>query len=153
MKLRYEGAFEANKSPEEIFKFLTDPYKFARTFPGFRNVKVSEEGSFTVNLTVNIGPLRGDATVEGRFTEISEYSYAKVSGRGVGVGSSLNFILEFRVASLNSTSKVYWIFEGKIGGLAASIGERVLNAIAKSLIDDIINNIVKALANTSTEPS
>lgn len=145
MKLKYEGAFEVSKSPREVFKFLTDPHKFARTFPGFRSVEVSEGGSFTVNLNVNIGPLRGDATLEGSFIEVREYSYAKVSGRGVGVGSSLNFVLEFRVTSLNSTSRVDWTFEGEIGGLAASIGERVLNAIAKNMVDDIISNIVEAL--------
>jgi carbon monoxide dehydrogenase subunit G len=145
MKLKYEGYFEIPRDRSTVFHFLTDPKRFAKAFPGFKNVEVTGINEFKVDLTINIGPLRGDAVVVGKFIEAREPSYAKVTGRGKGAGSTLDFMLLFTIDEINTGSKVSWVFEGTVGGLAASIGGRVLDSIARNLINDIISNLRRDL--------
>ncbi len=148
MKLKYEGSFEVPKNRVEVYRFLTDPERFARVFPGFKRVEVTGTGEFKVDLAINIGPLRGDATILGRFVEVREYSYSKITGMGRGVGSTLEFTLTFTIDETSIGSKVSWIFEGTIGGLAASVGRGVLDTIAHSMIDEVVNNLKMNLLNS-----
>jgi carbon monoxide dehydrogenase subunit G len=147
LRLKYEGFFEVPKGRIEVYQFLVDPRKFARALPGFKNVEVTGEGEFKVDLTINIGPLRGDATVTARFVEAREHSHAKVTGRGRGAGSTLDFTLTFTIDEINTGSKINWVFEGTVGGLAASIGGRVLDSIARNIINDVVNNLKNQLLN------
>lgn len=145
MRLKYEGVFESPRGRMEVYQFLVDPRKFARALPGFKNVEVTGEGEFKVELIINIGPLRGDAIVTARFVETREHSYAKVTGRGRGAGSTLDFTLTFTIDETNTGSKISWAFEGTVGGLAASIGGRVLDSIARNIINDVITNLKNQL--------
>ncbi len=103
------------------------------------------ENEFKVNLAISIGPLRGDVMIIGRFVEVREHSYAKITGKGIGIDSTLNFTLTFTINEINTKSKIDWVFEGVAEGLIALIDKRLVDAIAYNIVDDIINNIKKEL--------
>ena len=144
MKVRYQGSFDTSRDPEEVFNFLTDPNRFSRSFPGFQGVDV-EDKEFTINLNLSLGPLRGKARVRASFEEAERPLRARVRGSGSGVGSTLDFTLEFTITALDGKSRVEWVFEGNVGGLAASLGGRVLDSLARRMINDIISGLKKEL--------
>ncbi len=82
--------------------------------------------------------------------EAREHNHAKVTGRGRGAGSTLDFTLTFTIDEINTGSKINWVFEGTVGGLAASIGGRVLDSIARNIINDTVNNLKNQLLNLQT---
>ncbi|GBF09472.1 CoxG homolog [Aeropyrum pernix] len=144
LKVRYEGSFEVSKTPGEVFEFLTDPRRFSRAFPGFKSVEV-EDGSFTIELRLSLGPLRGDARVRASFEDLEKPSKATVKGSGRGAGSTLDFTLRFAVEPSGGGSRVSWVFEGNVGGLAASMGGRVLDSLARRMINDVISGVKREL--------
>lgn len=145
MRLRYQGSFEVSRDPGEVFEFLLDPNRFSKSFPGFRGVEVHSERDFTIKLRLSLGPIRGDATVKASIIEAEKPSRAKIKGRGTGAGSTLDFTLEFTVEPSGEGSKVNWLFEGTVGGLAASLGGRVLDSLARRLINDIVAGVKREL--------
>jgi len=145
LRLKYDGYFEVPRSRFYVFQFLRDPLRFARVLPGFKEVEVIGVHEFKVYLTLNVGPLRGDVVVVGRLVEVEEPKYIKVVGRGEGVNSTLDFTLIFAVDEVNTGSRVSWVFEGTVGGLAALMGRRVLDGIARILINDIVSCLREAL--------
>lgn len=146
MKVKYRGFFTVDRDVGYVFKFLTDPQRFVKVFPGCKGIVVTETSEFVIDMIINIGPLRGDVKLRGRFAEVTENKFIKIEGNGVGVNSSMDYILTFTLSSLNSSTRVEWVFEGTISGLAALLGERVLNKIAESLVEDIIKGIVEELS-------
>jgi carbon monoxide dehydrogenase subunit G len=141
VRIRYTGEFTVSKPPEEVFDFLTDPRRFSKAFPGFQSVEVGESGEFTVRLKLSLGPLRGDARVRARIVEAEKPRRARVKGNGSGAGSTLDFTLEFEVEPSDGGSRVSWVFEGNVGGLAASMGGRVLDPLARRMIRDIVEGV------------
>ena len=144
MKVSYKGSFTLPKPPEEVFEFLTDPNRFARTFPGFKSVEVDPEG-FTIKVKLALGPLRGDARVRGKIVEAEKPKRAVIKGAGSGAGSTIDFTLEFTVEPSDGGSKVDWAFNGDVGGLAASMGGRVLDPMARRLINQIVEGIKREI--------
>lgn len=148
MKVRYTGEFTVSRPPEEVYRFLVDPNSFARAFPGFKGVDVNEDGSFTIRLRLSLGPLRGDARVKARIVEAEEPRRAKVKGSGQGAGSTLDFTLEFSITPEGGGSRVAWEFQGDVGGIAASMGARVLDPMARRMIRDVVDGIKRELEST-----
>lgn len=148
MKVRYTGEFSVSRPPGEVYRFLTDPNSFARAFPGFKGVEVHGDGSFTIRLRLSLGPLRGDARVRARIVEAEEPRRAKVKGSGQGAGSTIDFTLEFTVKPEGGRSVVAWEFNGDVGGIAASLGARVLDPMARRMINDVVDGIKRQLEST-----
>ena len=47
MAIKFAGAFEVRRTPEDVYDFLTDPNKFAPLLPEFRGVSVEDAQNFT----------------------------------------------------------------------------------------------------------
>jgi len=146
VRVVYKGEFIVNRDPEIVFRFLSNPRIFARVFPGFQDVEIMEGKEFIVKLKISIGPFRGDVTLRGRFIELVENRLVKVAGRGEGVGSTIDYMLTFVLTKVNSETRVSWVFEGYIEGLATLLSDKVLNSITKSLIDEITEGIISEVS-------
>lgn len=145
MRLQYSGAFEVRASKDEVYRFLTDPNKVAKAFPGVERVEVQDENSFSVRATLGVGHLRGSMSFKLRFDEKRPTDHARVSGRGTGLQSTADISLSFDLEDLgDGVTRVRWFFEGNVGGLVGSLGGRILDDVARKLVDDVISNIKKA---------
>jgi Uncharacterized conserved protein len=147
LKIRYEGFSEVSRGRAEVYQYLVDSHKFAKALPGFQKVEIIGEGGFKVDLVISVGSLRDSALVAAKFVEVKEHSYAKITGKGRSVGSTLDFTLTFAIDEVNIGSKINWVFEGTVEGLVASIGRRILNSVARNIINDVINNLKNDLLN------
>ena len=58
---------------------------------------------------------------------------------------------EFKVEDLGGKTRVEWAFDGDVGGLAASLGGRVLDSLARRLIGEIISNIKSGIESGSAK--
>ena len=150
MRVKYEGSFRVEKDPVSVFKYLTDPLRFSKAFPGFQGVEVLGEGEFKIDLTLKLGPVSGRGNVRGRIVEAREASYVKIRGNSRGAGSSLDYTLEFRITGDNGGSTVKWRFEGTVVGLAASMGGRILDNLARRLINDMASGLRRGIMGESS---
>ena len=141
MRIRYSGSFDVASPKEKVYRFLTDPERVAKTFPGVEKVEVTDENNFSVRATLGIGPLRGSMSFKLRFEEKRAPDHARVVGRGVGLQSTADISLTFDLEDLGGGTRVKWSFEGNVGGLVGSLGGRVLDDVAKRLVDEVIANI------------
>ncbi len=145
MKIHYEGEFEVEQDKEKVFKSLIDIEKVGKAFPGVEKIEKLDEKTAQVRVKMGIGALRGVLNIKLSFTEINEGVSAKVNGRGSGAQSTVDFTLSFTLDHRDSTTKVAWIFDGNVGGLMGSIGGRVLDSVARRLINETIDNLKKIL--------
>jgi len=145
LKLQYSGSFEVRAPKDRVYSFLTDPEKVARAFPGVEKVEVVDENSFSVRATMGVGHLKGSINFKLRFEEKRPYEHAKVVGRGMGMQSTADITLSFDLEDIGGSTRVKWSFEGNVGGLVGSLGGRLLNDVARRLVDDVISNIRKAI--------
>ena len=149
MRVKYEGRFKVGKDPAMVFNHLIDPRKFSRAFPGFQGVEISSDGEFKIDLALKLGPISGKGNVRGRIVESREPSYVKIRGSGRGAGSNLDYTLEFKISSAEDGSSVSWRFEGIVVGLAASMGGRILDSLARRLIGEMAEGLKRVIEEDS----
>jgi carbon monoxide dehydrogenase subunit G len=69
MAIKFDGAFEVRRTPDEVYDFLSDPGKFAALLPDFQGLSVQDSTHFTVKVNVGISYIKGVAEVKMELVE------------------------------------------------------------------------------------
>jgi carbon monoxide dehydrogenase subunit G len=145
-KIHYSGSFNIEKPAEAIYGFITDPSKAAGILPGVQSIDVISNDEFMVKMMIGVGHMKGLITARVTISNKEPPRRVKMSGRGTGLQSSMDFELDFTIKGNQGSTEVEWIFDGNVGGLVGAMGARVLDAVAEKMINDSIAKLRKELA-------
>ena len=121
MAIKFGGEFEVQRSPEEVFDFLTDPNRFAPLLPEFQGVSVHDAQNFTVKVNVGVSYIKGVADVKLQLAESLRPQRAQYKGQGSVAGGNVNMIAGFDLAPLGTGTKIAWQGEAQVFGRLTSV--------------------------------
>jgi len=151
--IKFGGEFEVQRSPEEVYDFLTDPNRFAPLLPDFRGVTVQDAQNFTVKVNVGISYIKGVADVKMQLAESHRPQRAQYKGQGSVAGGNVNMVAGFDLAPAGSGTKVAWQGEAQIFGKLTSVAGGLLEPLGKKQLQKLIDGLQNALngeANVSS---
>lgn len=131
-----EERFEVAATPEEVWAFLLDPARLAPCLPGCEDLKVLDERTYRVRLTVKVGFL--STTQELRMTIVEAEPPHRLVAEGRGedtrLGSQVDVrnTLELSPAASGATTVTYRT-EVKVLGRLGSVGDAVMKVKAREL--------------------
>lgn len=150
MKLNGEYEFEAPR--EEVWKALLDPEVLASILPGCDKLEL-EDGTYKGILKVKVGPVQGKFNGKVTLKDIQDNEGYRMAVDGKGqqgfVKADAGVVLSD--AEGGQTHMVYDA-DAKVGGKIASVGQRLIDASAKAIIKQSLENLhetVKARASHS----
>jgi uncharacterized protein len=148
MAIKFGGEFEVQRSPEEVYDFLTNPEKFGPLLPDFKGMSVQDPTHFTVKVNVGVSYIKGTAEVKMTLAEAERPRRAKYTGQGSVPGGGSNIVAGFDVAGVNGGTKVTWAGEAQVFGKLASIAGGLLEPLGKKNIQKLIDSLQAALTAT-----
>jgi len=148
MAIKFSGAFEVKKQPEEVYDFLTDPNRFAALLPEFQSLTVQDAKHFTVKVNVGISYIKGAAEVKMELAEGDRPRRAQYKGQGAVGGGNVTMVAGFDLAPVADGAKtsVNWQGEAQIFGRLASVAGGLLEPLGKKQIQKLIDGLQAALA-------
>src|ERR1051325_10571389 len=109
MAIKFSGNFEVQKTPEQVYEFLTDPNKFAPLLPEFKGMSVQDPTHFTVKVNVGISYIKGAADVKMELAEADRPKHAKYKGQGSVGGGGTSMVAGFDLSDAgDGQTKVAW---------------------------------------------
>ena len=145
MAIKFDGAFEVQRSPEEVYDFLTDPGKFAPLLPDYKGLMVVDADHFTVKVNVGISYIKGVADVKMHLAEANRPQRAQYKGQGSVAGGNVSMVAGFDLAAAGSGTKVAWQGEAQVFGRLASVAGGLLEPLGKKQIQKLIDSLQAAL--------
>jgi carbon monoxide dehydrogenase subunit G len=150
MAIKFSGAFEVKKQPEEVYDFLTDPNRFAALLPEFQGLTVQDPTHFTVKVNVGISYIKGAAELKMELAEGDRPRRAQYKGQGAVGGGNVTMVAGFDLApSVDGAApgtKVDWQGEAQIFGRLVSVAGGLLEPLGKKQIQKLIDGLQAALA-------
>jgi uncharacterized protein len=145
--LHYEGSFEVAAPKEKVYAFVTDPMQVTTIFPDAQDVKLVDADSFTLKVKVGVSFIRGIMDVKMTFAERRPPTYAKMRARGSGMSSTVDLENAFTLEDkAGGGTVVKWTADAKVGGLMASVGSRMMDAVSEKYVKEIIGALNAKLA-------
>lgn len=151
MAIKFNGAFEVARKPEDVYDFLTDPQKFAPLLPDFEGMTQQDATHFTVKVNVGISYIKGAADVKMELTESERPIRAQYKGQGSVAGGSVTMIAGFDLSPCEVGTRVEWQGEAQIYGRLMSMAGGLVEPLGKKNIQKLIDGLQWALRPERTK--
>ncbi len=149
--MHFEGNFEVAAERARVYEFLTEPRHLASLLPGVESFQVMDDSNFAAKAKVGISYMKGSVSLKFEILEKKTNSSVKIVGRGTGIQSTIDLSMKILLEDGPQSSTIArWTADVNIGGLLASVGNRLLGSAAEKYILQISDNMKKNLGESLT---
>jgi hypothetical protein len=144
--MKIEGTTDIPAPRERVWAAFLDPATLSQAIPGCDKLEEVGPGEFKAVMKVGVGAIKG--TFEGKVRLLDQEPPRKyrmaVEGKG-GPG----FVRGEAVMELSDTeggTRVAYDADVQVGGLIASVGQRMLGGVSRMMLDQFFGRMTELLA-------
>ncbi|HEV2175648.1 MAG TPA: carbon monoxide dehydrogenase subunit G [Terriglobia bacterium] len=156
--MKLEGAFTVAAPRSTVWENLMNPDVLARALPGCEKMEPNADGSYQAELRVGIGAIKG--TYSGRVEILDpvplEHYRMKVEGKGTGGfvrGEGTLTLSDSGPATAGASAPARTIIsyrgDAHVGGLIASVGQRLLQGAAQKIVGQFFEAFAREVLSAS----
>ena len=140
MALCLEKEYHIDLDQKEVWGAINDPEILAEILPNCESLEPISEYQFTAHINVKIGPISSkfESTLE--MFDLKEPDGYKFRVQGNGKKGSMNGQGEIKLFPNGSGTGFTFIAKGNITGIIARVGQRLIEATGKRLMDQGFEN-------------
>jgi uncharacterized protein len=142
--VKIEGTYAIPAPREAVWQHLMNPDVLARSLPGCEKLVPNSDDSYQTELKINLAAVKG--TYRGRVEILDptppERYRIKVQGQGTG-----GFVKGEATLTLSedgeAATKITYSGDASVGGVIASVGQRLIHAAAHRMADHFFQELAK----------
>ncbi len=119
---------------QKVWNFLIDPNQLAKCMPGCESLQESGDNEYSGEIKVGVAAVKGVYNGTVRMEDIQPPAHYKLSLDGKGKQGFLKGSGTVDLAEQDGQTVLTYHGDVQIGGLLASVGQRMVDGIAKMLI-------------------
>ena len=131
--MKIEGTQKIDAPRERIFAALIDPAVLQKCIPGCEQMEKTGENQYSARLTAGVGPVKGVFTATVSLQDIVSPEHYKLVVEGKGQPGFVKGSGELNLKDTGSATEIQYTGEVNVGGLIASVGQRMIQATANML--------------------
>jgi uncharacterized protein len=147
--VKLEGTFKIPAARKRVYEHLLNPDSLAKSLPGCQKLEPQADGSYRAEMKVGIAAVKG--TYHGRVEILDpvppEHFRMKVEGQGTGGFMKAEGTLA--LSGDGAETEIRYAGEAQVGGVIASVGQRLILAAAKQVVNQFFQAFSKVLAQSS----
>src|SRR5205807_1007833 len=119
---------------DRVFAALVDPAILQKCIPGCEQMEKTGDNQYKAKLTAGVGPVKGVFTATVSLQEIVAPEHYKLVVEGKGQPGFVKGSGELNLKDADTATEIQYTGEVNIGGLIATVGQRMLQATANMLL-------------------
>jgi uncharacterized protein len=131
--LKIEGSYRIEASRQRIFAALIDPQVLQKCIPGCEQLEKAGENQYNARLTAGVGPVKGVFTATVSLADITMPEHYKLVVEGKGQPGFIKGSGALDLKEAESATEIQYSGDVNVGGLIASVGQRMIQATANML--------------------
>jgi len=139
--LKIEGHYKFNAPRQRIWDLLLDPKIMAQCIPGCDAMNEVAPDRYETVMKVGVASVKG--TYKGKVTikDKQPPAHYVLSGEGSGGPGFMQGDVVIDLEETDGQTTLQYSTEPKIGGLIASVGQRMLSGVAKMMADQFFKKV------------
>lgn len=141
--MKITGTHEIPAPREVVYQAMIDPAILQRCIPGCESLEQTAESTYVATMKAGVGPVKGKFMGHVRLEDMQPPTHYRMIVDGKGAPGFVKGTGKFNLEERNGGTAIAYEGEMKVGGVIASVGQRMIEAAAKMLAGQFFN----ALAN------
>lgn len=146
--MKLEGTYMIAAPRETVWQNLLNPETLAKSLPGCEKLEPQPDGSFRAEMKVGIAAVKGSYHGRVEILEPVPPERFRMKVEGKGTGGFLKAEGTLTLLGTGSETLVGYSGEAQVGGLIASVGQRLVLGAARQ----IVQNFFQAFSKQVTQP-
>lgn len=143
--MQISGVANFTVSKEHVWDALHNPEILKTVIPGCTDLELKENGEFDVILKLGIAAVKGEYIGRVKLEDMEMYNHYKLTAQGSGTPGHVTATMDCILVEKDIGCSLEWNCDAEIGGMIASVGNRVISGIAKFLAANFFKDIQKNL--------
>jgi hypothetical protein len=131
---------------EQIWPLLLDPVVPARLLPGVEKLEATGPDQYALVVQLGVGAIRGTYTGKVALSELVPPESFRLSGEAKGTPGFAKGGATLRLVPEGEGTRILAAGDAQIGGAIASVGQRMIDGVAKSMAREFFQSLERELA-------
>ena len=139
--MKIEGSYAFNAPRAKVWDVLLDPKVLAQCLPGCESLNELGPDQYEATMKVGIAAVKGSYKGKVAIKDKQPPSHYVLSGEGSGGPGFMQGDVAIDLEESNGQTILKYSADAKVGGLIASIGQRMLGGVAKMMVEQFFKKI------------
>ena len=148
MAIRLEKKYILDISQQNVWEAILDPETLAEILPNCKSLDPIGDHKFNANIEIKIGPIKGQFKSKLSLFDLDPPNGYKFDVNGDGSKGQMRGAGEIQLSSQDDGTEFIFTATGSVSGIIARVGQRLIEATGKRLMDQGFENFKKRIMST-----
>jgi uncharacterized protein len=144
--MKIEGTRDIPAPQDKVWAAFLDPTTLAKAIPGCEGLEEVGPGEYKAVMKVGVAAIKGTFEGRVRLMDLEPPHRYRMAVDGKGGPGFVRGEAVMSLAPADGGTRVSYDADVQVGGLIASVGQRMLGGVSKMMLDQFFNRMTELLA-------
>ena len=146
--MKIDGIHKIDAPREQLFDLLTNPLQLQKIIPGCEQMEKTGDDQYDARLSVGIGPIKGVFNAKVALKDLRRPEHYALTMEAKGQAGFVNGSGSLDLVDDGGTTTVHFTGEINVGGLLASVGQRLIQSAGKMMAERFFTSLEQEAVST-----
>ena len=147
--MKIEGSSDIPAPRERVWAAFLDPAVLARALPGCEGLEAIGTGEYKAKMKIGVAAIKGTFEGKVRLFDLEPPNRYKMALEGSGGPGFVRGEASMELSDVDGGTRVTYSADAQVGGLIASVGQRMLGGVSKMMLDQFFTRMTEILAESA----
>jgi carbon monoxide dehydrogenase subunit G len=147
--MKIEGTHDIPAPRERVWKAFLDPVTLARALPGCEGLDETGPGEYKAKMKIGVAAIKGTFEGKVRLFDLEPPTRYRMALEGSGGPGFVRGEAGMEVSDVDGGTRVTYSADVQVGGLIASVGQRMLGGVTKMMLEQFFTRMTEILAESA----
>jgi len=147
--VKIEGSNDIPAARERVWAAFLDPAILARALPGCEGLEAIGTGEYKAKMKIGVAAIKGTFEGKVRLFDLEPPNRYRMALEGSGGPGFVRGEAGMELSDADGGTRVTYSADVQVGGLIASVGQRMLGGVSKMMLDQFFTRMTEILAESA----
>ena len=143
--MKIEGSYDIPVPREKVWAAFLDPATLAKAIPGCKGLEEIGPGEYKAKMKIGVAAIKGTFEGKVRLFDLEPPNRYRMALEGSGGPGFVRGEAAMELSDADGGARVSYSADVQVGGLIASVGQRMLGGVSKMILDQFFTRMSEIL--------
>jgi hypothetical protein len=145
--MKIEGAADIPAPRDKVWAAFLDPEILAQALPGCEKLEAIGPNEYKATMKIGVAAIKGTFEGKVKLSDLEPPNRYRMAVEGSGGPGFVRGAAGMQLSDVDGGTRVSYDADVQVGGLIASVGQRMLGGVTKMMLDQFFTKMTELLAS------